>query len=99
MRGRGFQQGARARGEADVLWEEKVGRDQPHGQRPREEAPAWRARQAEILVLAMVGQKKNIKARRFETLRDITLCKVHKPTRVLQGTGSSNATAEPDATQ
>jgi len=37
---------------------------------------AWRAREKEILVLAMRGQKKKMKARRFETLHDTTLCKV-----------------------
>jgi len=46
--------------------------------------PAWRARQAETLVLAMRGQEK-MKARRFETLRDTSLCKV------LQSTYDANA--------
>ena len=47
--------------------------------------PAWRARQAEILVLAMRGQEKKMKARRFETLHDTSLCKV------LQSTYDANA--------
>ena len=58
--------------------------------------PAWRARQAEILALAMTGYEKKMKARRFETLHDTTLWKVHKPTRVLQSTEFSDADAEPD---
>ena len=41
-------------------------------------------------------KKKKVKARRFETLHDTTLCKVHKPLRVLQSTESSNANAEPE---
>ena len=43
-----------------------------------------------------------MKARRFETLHDTTLWKVHKPTRVLQSTGSSQVdadTAETKATR
>ena len=57
--------------------------------------PAWRAREAEILALAMTGYEKKMRARRFETLLDTTLWKVHKPkeedtsdksTRVLQST-------------
>ena len=55
--------------------------------------PAWRARQAEILALATTGYEKKMKARRFETLHDTTICKVYKSTRVLQSTDSSNATA------
>ena len=35
--------------------------------------PSWRARQAEILALAMTGYEKKMKARRFETLHDTTL--------------------------
>ena len=58
--------------------------------------PAWRARQAEILALAMTGYEKKMKARRFETLHDTTLWKVHKPTRVLQSIESSNADAKPE---
>ena len=58
--------------------------------------PAWRARQAEILALAMTGYKKKMKARRFETLHDTTLWKVHKPTRVLQSIEFSDADAEPE---
>ena len=58
--------------------------------------PAWRARQAEILALALTGHEKNMKARRFETLHDATLWKVHKSTRVLQSTESSHADAEPE---
>ena len=57
--------------------------------------PAWRARQAEILALATKGYEKKMKARRFETLHDTTLWKVHKPTRVLQSTDSSHADAKP----
>ena len=53
--------------------------------------PAWRARQAEILALAMTAYDKKIRARRFETLQDTTLWKVHRPTRVLQSTDSSHA--------
>ena len=33
---------------------------------------------------------------RFDTLHDTPLCKVHKPTRALQSTESSNANAEPE---
>ena len=44
----------------------------------------------------MTGYEKKMKARRFETLHDTTLCKVHKPMRVLQSTESSNANAEPE---
>ena len=54
--------------------------------------PAWRARQAEILALAMTGYEKKMRARRFETLHDTTLWKVHKPTRLLQSIESSQAT-------
>ena len=35
----------------------------------------WRAREAEILVLAARGQEKKLRARRLETLADTTLCK------------------------
>ena len=35
--------------------------------------PAWRARQAEILALALRGQEKKRKAHRFETLHDASL--------------------------
>ena len=38
--------------------------------------PAWRAREAEILVLAMRGHEKKMKARRCGTLHDTSLCKV-----------------------
>ena len=58
--------------------------------------PAWRARQAEILALALTGYEKKMKARRFETLHDTTLWKVHKPTRVLQSTDSFHADAKPE---
>ena len=56
--------------------------------------PAWRARQAEILALALTGYEKKMKARRFETLHDTTLWKVHKPTRALQSTDSFHADAK-----
>ena len=39
--------------------------------------PTWRAREAEILALAMMGYEKKMRARRFETLHDTTLWKVH----------------------
>ena len=58
--------------------------------------PAWRARQAEILALAMTGYEKKMKARRFETLHDTTLWKVYKPTQVLQNTDSSHADTQPE---
>ena len=35
----------------------------------------WRAREAEILVLAARGNEKKLRARRLETLADTTLCK------------------------
>ena len=38
--------------------------------------PAWRAREKEILVLAMRAHEKKMRARRFETLHDTTICKV-----------------------
>jgi len=44
----------------------------------------------------MTGYEKKMKARRFETLHDTTLCKVYKPMRVLQSTESPNANAEPE---
>ena len=74
----------------------------PDSKRAYKYRPAWRARQAEILALAMTAYGKKMKARRFETLHDTTLWKVHKPTRVLQSTGSSQAdadTAETKATR
>ena len=37
--------------------------------------PAWRARQSEILTLALRGQQKKTCARRLETVYDTTLCK------------------------
>ena len=37
-----------------------------------------------------------MKARRFETLHDTTLWKVHKPMRLLQSTESSNANSDPE---
>ena len=58
--------------------------------------PAWRARQAETLALAMTGYEKKMKARRFETLHDTTLWKVYKPTRVLQSTEFSHADTQPE---
>ena len=42
--------------------------------------PAWRAREKEMRVLAMRGHEKKLKARRFETLHDTTLCKVLQST-------------------
>ena len=42
--------------------------------------PAWRAREKEILVLALRGHEKKLKARRFETLHDTSLCKVLQST-------------------
>ena len=42
----------------------------------------------------MTGYGEMMKARRFETLHDTTLWKVHKPTRVFQSTGSSHADAD-----
>ena len=59
--------------------------------------PAWRARQAEILALAMTGYEKKMRARRFETMHDTTLWKVRNPRRVLHSTEFSDADAEPDA--
>ena len=38
--------------------------------------PTWRAREAEILVLAMRGYEKKMKARHFETLHDTSLGKL-----------------------
>ena len=38
--------------------------------------PAWHAREKEILLLALRGLEKKMRARRFETLHDTTLCKV-----------------------
>ena len=58
--------------------------------------PAWRARQAEILALAMTGYEKKMKARRFETLHDTTLWKVYKPTQMLHNTESSHDDTKPD---
>ena len=63
----------------------------PNSKGVYEYRPAWRARQAELLALAMTGYEKKMKARRFETLHDTTLWKVYKPTRVLQSTESSHA--------
>ena len=44
----------------------------------------------------MAAYDKKMKARRFETLHDTTLWKVHKPTRVLQSIDSSHADSQPD---
>ena len=44
----------------------------------------------------MTGYEKKMKARRFESLHDTTLHTMHKSTRVLQSTESSNASAEPE---
>ena len=57
-------------------------------------ATAWRARESEIMTLAVRGYAKKLKARRLETIDDTTLCKV------LQGTAeerSEEAMATPDA--
>ena len=58
--------------------------------------PAWRAREKEILVLAMRGREKKLRARRLETLHDTSLCKVLQTT---VGGDAEEATAEaiPDA--
>ena len=42
--------------------------------------PAWCAREKEILLLAMRGHEKKMRARRFETLHDTSLCKVLQST-------------------
>ena len=43
--------------------------------------PAWRARESEIITLAMRAHEKKLRARRLEVLHDTTLCKVlaHSP--------------------
>ena len=43
--------------------------------------PAWRARESEIKTLARRGYAKKMKARRFETLHDTSLCKVLQSNR------------------
>ena len=42
--------------------------------------PSWRARESEIITLAMRGQEKKMRARRLETLHDTSLCKVQADT-------------------
>ena len=71
----------------------------PDSKRAYKYRPAWRARQAEILALAMTAYGKKMKARRFETLHDTTLWKVHTPTLVLQSTESSHADADTPETK
>ena len=55
---------------------------------------AWRAREAEILVLAMRGHDKNMKARRFETLRDTSLCKMLQIDAAAENADDDNAQDE-----
>jgi hypothetical protein len=57
---------------ASVLF---LGKDGKHRFRP-----SWRARESEILTLAIRGQEKKKRARRLETLHDTSLCRAHVAT-------------------
>ena len=57
--------------------------------------PAWRARDSEIKTLARRGYAKKMKARRFETLHDTSLCKVLQSTR--DGDPENGTTLTPEA--
>jgi len=66
---------------ANVLF---LGQDGKHRFRP-----SWRARESEILTLALRGQEKKQRARRLETLHDTSLCKAYVATEHVH----ANATA------
>ena len=58
--------------------------------------PAWRARDREIVILALRGQAKKLQARRLETVHDTSLCKTWRAAR---GGSESASAADHDSTQ